>query len=170
MAFDGNAEKTCAPFVLADRDHGAAERRAQDEGHDADRQRKTEQHEVVKIVGAGEDVDLEGAEIERLAGEAAQAVIAAGQRAPLEGDVVEHLAERDRHHGEIDTAPPHDQGAEDGAAEAAQQHSQDQRQRRAERDEFQRQSGAVGAEAEIGGMTERQHAGKSKQEIQRHRR
>ena len=113
---------------------------------------------------------LKSAEIERLTREAAQAVVAAGQRAPLKGDVVEHLAERDRHHGEIDAAPPHDQGAEDGAAEAAQQHSQHQRQRRARRQEFQRQSGAIGAEAEIGGVTERQHAGKSKQEIQRHRR
>src|SRR5258708_11155188 len=41
------------------------------------------------------------------------------QRAPLKGDVVKHLAEGDRHHGEIDAAPSHDQRAEDGAAKTA---------------------------------------------------
>src|SRR5207248_4537795 len=109
MALHGNAEEAGAALVLADRDHGAAERRAQDETHDADGQRKAKQHEIVEAVGAGENVELEGAEIDRLAREAAQAIVAAGQRTPLERDVIEHLPERDRHHREIDAAPPYDE-------------------------------------------------------------
>ena len=56
------------------------------------------------------------------------------------------------------------------ADEAAQQHSRQQCERRARRQEFQRQPGAIGAKAEIGGVAEGQHAGESQQEIQRHRR
>src|SRR6266403_263885 len=112
-----NAEKARASLVLADRDHGAAERRAQDESHGADHEGKAEQHEEIEVVGVGENVELEEAEIERLARKAAQAVVAAGYRTPLERDVIKHLAERDRHHRKIDAAPPHDQGAENGAAE-----------------------------------------------------
>src|SRR6185437_2137379 len=121
MPLDRNAEKARATLVLADRDHGAAEGRAQDEAHRADRERKAEQHEVVEGEVVVEDVELEEAEIERLAMEAAQAVVAAGQRAPLEGDVVEHLAECDRHHGEIDATPAHQQQSEDGTAKPAEQ-------------------------------------------------
>ena len=98
-------------------------------------------------------------------------VVAAGHRAPLECDVVKHLAEGDRHHGEIDAAPPHDQRAENRAG----------RRRRAAcratsasgvlgARNLSVKPGAVGAKPEICGMAERQHAGKAEQEIQRHRR
>src|SRR5487761_1973222 len=155
MPFDGNAEESGAALVLADRDHGAAERRSQNEGHGAGHQRKAEQYEVIEIVGVGQNVELEQAEIDRLTRETAQAVVAAGQRAPLKSDVIKHLPERDRHHSEIDAAPAYDQGAEDGAAKTAQKHSQNKRKRRPGRRDFQRHPGAVGAEAEIGGMAER---------------
>ena len=49
VPLDGNAEEARAALVLADRNHGAAERRAQDEPHDADRSGKAEQHEIVEI-------------------------------------------------------------------------------------------------------------------------
>ena len=137
--------------------------------HRADRKREAEQHEIVEGVRAGQDVELEEAEVDRLAREAAQAVVAAGERAPLEGDVVEHLAEGDRHHGEIDAAPPHDQQAEDRAADAAEQDAAEHRERRARRQIFQRQPGAIGAEPEIGGVAEGQHAGEAEQEVERHR-
>ena len=57
MALDRNAEEARAPLVLADRDHGAAERRAQDEAHDGDGEREAEQHEIVEGVGVRQDVD-----------------------------------------------------------------------------------------------------------------
>ena len=94
--------------------------------HHARREREAEQHEIIEGVGVVDRMSIgEEAEIERLAREAAQPVIAAGERAPLEGDVVEHLAEGDRHHGEIDAAPAHDERAEDRAGEAAEQRAAD---------------------------------------------
>src|SRR6202047_3992961 len=86
VALDGNAEEAGAAFVLADRDHGAAERRAQDEPHGADGKREAEQDEVIEVVSTGENVELEQAEIDRLAGEAAQSVVAAGQGTALAGE------------------------------------------------------------------------------------
>ena len=62
-----------------------------------------------RLVGELAHGDQRAAEIDRLAREAAQAVVAAGQRTPLERDVIEHLPERDRHHREIDAAPPYDE-------------------------------------------------------------
>ena len=73
-----------------------------------------------------QDVELQQAEIDGLAREAAQAVVAAGERVPLEGDVVEHLAEGDGHHREVDAAPAHDQRAEQRAGDAAQQRAEQQ--------------------------------------------
>ena len=70
-----------------------------------------------------------------MSGEAAQPVIAAGERAPLEGDVIEDLAEGDRHHREIDAAAMDDERAQDRAGEPAQERSADERQRRARCDD-----------------------------------
>ncbi len=86
--------------------------------HHCGDEREAEQHEKVEGIGVRQDVDGEQAEIEGLARKAAQAVIAAGQRAPLEGDVVEHLAEGDGDHGEIDAAPAHDERAQERAGDA----------------------------------------------------
>src|SRR4029077_1902316 len=170
MPLNGNAEEAGTALVLPDRDHGTSERRTQDESHGADAKGKAEQHEVIEGGGVRKDVEPEGAEIDRVAGESAQSVVAAGQRTPLKGDVIEHLAESDRHHREVDAASSHDQGAENRAANAAEQHPENERKRRAGRQEFERQPGAIGPKSEPGGVAERQHAGKTKQEIHRHRR
>jgi hypothetical protein len=76
MPIDVNAVKARTPLIFADRDHGAPERGAQDETHQADRQRKAKHHEIVERVGARQDVDPGDAEIERLARKAAQPVVA----------------------------------------------------------------------------------------------
>src|SRR5262249_50558535 len=127
-----------------------------------------DEEEIVEGVGVREDVDREQPEIERLAGEAAQSVISSGQRAPLEGDIVEDLAERDGDHGEVDAAPAHDERAQQGAGNAAEQHPAQERQRGARSEELEREARPVGAEPEIGGMPERQHAREAEQEIHRH--
>ena len=88
----------------------------------ADACREAQQHEVSRTaIVVVQRCRSEKAEIERLAREAAQPVIAAGQVAPLVGDVVAHLAEGDRHHREIDAAAAHHQRAEQRAGDAAQQ-------------------------------------------------
>src|ERR1700755_1859265 len=77
MALDGNAEEARTPLVLADGNERVPERRAQNEGHDADDDGEADQHEIVERDVVVQQVDLEGAEIERLAREAAQTVVAA---------------------------------------------------------------------------------------------
>ena len=59
VTVDRNAEEAGAALVLADRDHGAPERRAQNETHDADRDGEAEQDEVIEGVGVRQDVDRE---------------------------------------------------------------------------------------------------------------
>src|ERR1019366_9297296 len=86
MPLHGNAEEAGAALIFADRDHGAAERRAQNESHRADRQSEAEQHEEVEVLLFGEDVEFEEAKIDWLAREAAQAIVAPRQRTPLERD------------------------------------------------------------------------------------
>src|SRR5216683_8360883 len=102
MALHRDAEEAGAAFVLADRQHGTAKGRAQHERHGTGDERKAEQDEVVEGLSVGDDIDREKAEVERLARKAAQAIVAAGQRTPLERDIIEYLPERDRHHGEVD--------------------------------------------------------------------
>ena len=55
------------------------------------------QRGVVEVVRVGQ------VEPEQLARHALQAVLTAGHRPPLVGDVVDHLRERERHHGEVDS-------------------------------------------------------------------
>ena len=43
---------------------------------------------------------------------ARQPVVSAGDRVPAKRDEIEDLPERDRDHGEIDAAPPYDNGAD----------------------------------------------------------
>ena len=105
---------------------------------------------------------------QRRAGEATQAVVSAGQAVPAIGDVERDLAERDGDHGEIDAAAPHDQQAEQRAGQPAQQHPGEHGQRRAGGEIFQRQAGAVRAQAEIGGMAEAHDAGEAQQQVERH--
>ena len=49
MKLNWNTEKAGAAFVLANGDHGAAERRAQDQCHQRDGDREADEREVVEI-------------------------------------------------------------------------------------------------------------------------
>src|SRR5262249_8459676 len=109
VTLDRNTQETGATFVLADRDHGTAEWRSQNESHRANSDRKTKQNEVIEVVGVRQDVDLEEPKMERLARESTQAVIAAGERAPLKCNIIKHLTESDGDHREIDAASAYDQ-------------------------------------------------------------
>jgi hypothetical protein len=52
VPFHGDAKEAGAALILADRNHGAAERRAQNKSHGADHQGKTEQYKEIEVVGA----------------------------------------------------------------------------------------------------------------------
>ena len=91
-----------------------------------------------------------------LPAEPGKAVLAASHLVPAHHDEVEKLADRDGDHGEIDAAPAHHQRPEQGRGDAADQGADDDRERRAGREIFQRHAGAIGAEPEIGRLSERQ--------------
>ena len=154
MAVDRNSQESGAPLIFADRYHRAPERRAQDETHQPHRQRDAEQNEVVERIRVRQNVDGCETEIERLPGESAQAIVASGDGAPLKGDVIEHLPEGDGNHGEVDTPPTGDEGAQQRSGYTAQQHPAQQRERRARRQKLQCEAGAIRAKAEIRRVTE----------------
>ena len=116
MLLDRNAEETGAAFVFADRQQNAAERRAQQQPHDAGGQSEAQQHEIVERLVVAQYVDPGEAEIERHALPAGQPVIAAGERHPAEGDEVEYLAEGNGDHREVNAAQAHDQAPMAAAA------------------------------------------------------
>src|SRR5581483_7775987 len=168
VALDWDAEEAGAALVLADGDQRMAEGRAQDEAHDGDDDGEADQHEIIERPVVVQDVEAQEAELDRLARKAAQAVVAAGERRPLEGDVIEHLAEGDGDHGEIDAAAMHHQRAEQRAGDAAKERSHEQAERRREGEKFERQAAAISAQSEPGGVAEGEHAGEAEQEVDRH--
>ena len=98
-----------------------------------------------------------------------QAVIAARHVIPAEGDEVEHLAEGDRHHGEIDAAQANDQRADNARRRACRPARRSEGPGSCSAPDSGWSAGAIGAEPEIGGVAERQNAGIAEQKIQRHR-
>ena len=163
MPLDRNAEEARAALVLADRHQGAAERRAQHEPHQANGGGEDRQQKEIEPGLALGDIEREPAEADRLAMKIAQAVEAAGEIVPAIGEVIPELAEGDRAHGEIDAAAAHDQHAEQRAGQTAEQRAGQHGKRRRMHEVAQRQSGAVGAEPEIGGVAKTQYAGEAEQ-------
>ena len=86
--------------------------------------------------------------------DADDAVVAARHIGPLIGDRPGDLGEGKRQHGEIDAGEAHAEPAEDERAGESQKHSSGDRRLHAEPERFQRDRRAIGAEAEIGGVTE----------------
>src|ERR1700689_167461 len=95
----------------------------------------------------------------------AYAVVTAGDRTPLKGDEIEHLAEGDRAHGEINAPQPGDNRTDDRRLDRADHDAIQDGERRARLQVFYGHCGAIGAEAEIGGMAEGQDAGEAQEKI-----
>src|SRR5208282_3501570 len=89
---DRNAQKACPAFVFTDRHHRAAKGRVENEAHHGSGESETRRHEAKR---------------QWLSRKAPQAVVASGERVPLESDVVEDLAKRDCDHCEVNAAPAH---------------------------------------------------------------
>ena len=94
---------------------------------------------------------------------------AAGQRFPLEHDRPDDLREGERQHREIDAGKAHREPAEQQRADERDERRGDQRQAHRHRQPFHQQRRTVGTEAEICGMTERMHAARPHDEMQRGR-
>ena len=103
------ARRSFSRMAISERPNGEFEQRR----HRADADREDRQSEIIERLVVAVDVELSEAEIDRQAMPAGQPVVAAGHRVPAEGDEIEDLAERDRHHREIDAAQLDDQRADD---------------------------------------------------------
>ena len=118
------ADEQRALLVLADRDQDVAERRAdhapdQDGGEEHDeRDQDVERRLIVEI-----DAQEVGPP------DAAQAVLAAGERGPAVDDVEDHGGERQGEQREVDAAPAQDEEADDQAGERREGDRERDRQR-----------------------------------------
>src|SRR5439155_10839235 len=144
--------------VLADGLEHGAERRVEDAlepGHRQPDQR------VGEVVEAELRVEGEGGlpEPELELGDAAQPVVAARPVGQVEGDEVEELGEGQRQHGEVDAAALQAEEADDGATGGGEEQARPEaRPQRAYLQLGERDAGAVGAEAVVGGVPEGEQA------------
>ena len=98
--------------------------------------------------------------------DAEHAVAAAGEGIPLEDDRPADLGEGQGQHGEVDARQAHAEPAVDHGEGAGDQRRQHQRCFHRQAGALQQQAGGIGAEAEIGGVAERHHAGRAHDEVQ----
>ncbi len=99
--------------------------------------------------------------------DAEQAVVAAGDRAPLECHRPDDLGEGERQHRQIDAGKADAEPAEQAADKRGGERRREETGRHRRRLVFDQQGGRVGAETEIGGMAEGCHTAGSHDEMQR---
>ena len=171
MQLDRDAEEARAALVLADGDHGAAERRAQQKRHDADGERKAEQDEVIERIGVAtgyrwwQSRDRAAGGRSRANRRRRRSASSIGRRCNRTPGRRRSSPWRNRRRGGARSARP---GARRRCRRAACPQSSASGVLGARN--LSVKAGAIGAEPEIGGMAERQDAGKAQQEIDRHRR
>jgi hypothetical protein len=83
------------------------------------------------------------------------AVLAAGELG-LERDEIDHLRQRQRHHGEIDALAANGEPAEDGAERGRHRRTGEDAQQRLEAPDLDHMRGDVGRRPHEGGMAERE--------------
>src|SRR5271154_1959142 len=93
-------------------------------------------------------------------------IVATGDVGPLKRDRPGDLREGERQHGEIDAGEPHAEPAEQKRAGEAAADSRPQPGPHAAPEELDPERGAIGAEAEIGGVPERDQPAGADQEMQ----
>ncbi len=98
---------------------------------------------------------------------ARDAVGAAGQVAPLVGDGVEELGEGQRQHGEVDAGGACGEPSDGEGDRAREQGARQQRHGHGLAEVDQHERARIGAEAEVGGVAERDHARVAHDEIER---
>src|SRR5690606_7072667 len=162
-----DADESGADGAVAYRLECQPQRRVDDAVHQPDRKRRHYQDEIV-VVRKVAEIDRDDVEVERRPGNAGQAVVAAGHRAPPGDDGEDHHAEAEGQHGEIDLGEPHRQVAEDKGADAGRQHpAHDTERQRRHLEQDQRRH--IGAEREEPGLAEREEAGIAEQQVEAER-
>src|SRR5262249_44364398 len=155
-----------AVAVLADRREHRPEGRIQDPAQTEDREGNPEEREVVEAHWIVQR-DLPSEEAEGQLRDAAQAVVTAREIRQVEGDEVEQLGEGEREHREVDAAAAEREEADDRAARARGRDADGQGQpHRGPAELRERDPRPVGAEAEVGGVAERQEAGVAVEQVE----
>ncbi len=101
--------------------------------------------------------------------DALQAVEAAGEPARAVGRLLQQQADAERDHDQREVAKPRDDEAREIAEQAGGKAGDQQSGQRLAPAPDREQAGGIGADAEIGGVAERDDAGKAEDEIERQR-
>ena len=153
-----------AALVLADGLQRATERGTDDGAADHEREHHAGSYQEIERVRRGQ---ARPAPEQRGLGHPRDAVGAAGQVAPLVGHRVEQLGEGQRQHREVDAGGTRGEPSDGEGDHAREQRAREQRHRHRLGEVDQHQRARVGAEAEVGGMAERDHARVAHDEIER---
>src|SRR5499427_5163157 len=97
------------------------------------------------------------------------AVVSARHLVPLMHDGVDDLGESESEHGEVDAREAHAEVAEERGARGRHERCYDEGERHGPARPLEQERRAVGAEAEIGGVTEGDHAAPAHEEMQARR-
>jgi len=149
-------------LVLADRDQDVAERRAD---HAPDQDGGEEDDERDQAVEGRLIVEVDARQVRP--GDAAEAVLAAGERGPAVDDVEGHGREREREQREVDAAPAQDEEADDEAGQRGEGDGEGDRQEKGARREVElEQRRGVGGEPEERAVAEREQARVAEQDVE----
>ena len=130
-------------------------------------QENDKQHgQRVAIGGVAVKIEIEFAE-DRPSMDALQAVEAAGDRARAVGGLLQHQAETERDHDQSEMPKPRDDEAGEIAEHAGGEAGDQQPGQRLAPAPDREQARGIGADAEIGGMAERDDAGKAQDKVER---
>ncbi len=130
---------------------------------DAVGQGEAEEHEgngrVVKVDRPSD------AQLEKGPRHALDAILAAGDRAPLVRNVEEHLRERERDHREVDPASADRQVAEGNGERGRGEHARERRQRERQGELLRREGRGVSTQPPEGRVAEREQSHEAKKEV-----
>ena len=162
VAADRVAHEQRALLVLADRDQNVAEGRAD---HAPDQDGGEEHDDRGHDVERGLIVEIDAQQVGP--GDAAEAVLAAGERGPAVDDVEGHRGEREREQREVDAAPAQDEEADERPVSAARATAKAiARRKELGREVELEQRRGVGGEPEERAVAEREQAGVAEQQVE----
>ncbi len=165
------ADRGGALRIFPDRLQHEAERRIDDPLHRRQRQQDDDEGRNVELIGDAQIAEQRNrrhpAEIG--IGHVGKPLVAAGDVVPFEADRPDDLREGERQHREIDLGETHAEEAEHQRAERGAERRGRQRDRERHRIGLHQDAADIGADAEIGDVTERDEAGGAEQQVQAHR-
>src|SRR5262245_28167248 len=154
--------------VLADRREQAPERRAHDPPEHPEAQRDQDDRHEIEVV-AGPEITEEREPLHPVeigVGNLGHALLTAGDVVPLEADRPHDLGEGQREHGEVDLGQAHAEEAEHESGQPCPDPGGRKSEHERHAELLHEDAGGVGADPEVGGVTEGDEARVADQEIE----